>query len=74
MDKAGSYGLQGKQALRWCSFVFRLSIDIHGMAPLSSGLARCWVREVHGCLNNVIGFPVQRVAEEIQLLAAKKQL
>ncbi|EEY61083.1 septum formation protein Maf [Phytophthora infestans T30-4] len=48
MDKAGSYGLQGR--------------------------ARCFVQEVHGCTNNVIGFPVQRFCKELKLLAARNEL
>ncbi|KAG7398868.1 hypothetical protein PHYBOEH_010192 [Phytophthora boehmeriae] len=48
MDKAGSYGLQGR--------------------------ARCFVQEIHGCTNNVIGFPVQRFCQELKQLATKEEL
>ncbi|ETP14949.1 septum formation protein Maf [Phytophthora nicotianae CJ01A1] len=48
MDKAGSYGLQGR--------------------------ARCFVQEVHGCTNNVIGFPVQRFCKELKVLASRNEL
>ncbi|KAG3105404.1 hypothetical protein PI124_g3272 [Phytophthora idaei] len=48
MDKAGSYGLQGR--------------------------ARCFVQEVHGCTNNVIGFPVQRFCRELKMLASHNEL
>ncbi|DAZ98021.1 TPA: hypothetical protein N0F65_004511 [Lagenidium giganteum] len=48
MDKAGSYGLQGR--------------------------ARVFVSEIHGCTNNVIGFPVQRFGTEMKKLAAEGKL
>ncbi|RLN45431.1 hypothetical protein BBJ29_004730 [Phytophthora kernoviae] len=48
MDKAGSYGLQGR--------------------------ARCFVQEIHGCTNNVIGFPVQRFCRELKHLATQGEL
>ncbi|KAE8915617.1 hypothetical protein PF005_g9980 [Phytophthora fragariae] len=38
------------------------------------GRARCFVREVHGCSNNVIGFPVQRFCQELKALASRNEL
>ncbi|EGZ17109.1 hypothetical protein PHYSODRAFT_314591 [Phytophthora sojae] len=38
------------------------------------GRARCFVQEVHGCSNNVIGFPVQRFCQELKALAANNEL
>ncbi|CAI5737405.1 unnamed protein product [Hyaloperonospora brassicae] len=38
------------------------------------GRARCFVKEVHGCSNNVIGFPVQRFCHEIKALASHGEL
>lgn len=38
------------------------------------GRARCFVQELHGCCNNVIGFPVQRFCQELRALAAKGEL
>ncbi|OWZ07681.1 Septum formation protein Maf [Phytophthora megakarya] len=38
------------------------------------GRARCFVQEVHGCSNNVIGFPVQRFCQELKVLASRNEL
>ncbi|KAL3668932.1 hypothetical protein V7S43_006220 [Phytophthora oleae] len=38
------------------------------------GRARCFVQEVHGCTNNVIGFPVQRFYQELKVLASHNEL
>ncbi|KAH7484304.1 hypothetical protein PRIC2_003408 [Phytophthora ramorum] len=38
------------------------------------GCARCFVKEVHGCSNNVIGFPVQRFCQELKALASRNEL
>ncbi|KAG1704358.1 hypothetical protein DVH05_006366 [Phytophthora capsici] len=38
------------------------------------GRARCFVQEVHGCTNNVIGFPVQRFCQELKVLASRNEL
>uniref|UniRef100_M4B541 Septum formation protein Maf n=1 Tax=Hyaloperonospora arabidopsidis (strain Emoy2) TaxID=559515 RepID=M4B541_HYAAE len=36
--------------------------------------ARCFVKEIRGCSNNVIGFPVQRFCREINALASRGEL
>ncbi|CAI5712850.1 unnamed protein product [Peronospora destructor] len=38
------------------------------------GRARCFVEEVHGCSNNVIGFPVQRFCQELKSLASRNEI
>uniref|UniRef100_A0AAV1TKC3 Maf-like protein n=1 Tax=Peronospora matthiolae TaxID=2874970 RepID=A0AAV1TKC3_9STRA len=38
------------------------------------GRARCFVKEIHGCSNNVIGFPVQRFCHEVNVLASRGEL
>ncbi|POM66351.1 Septum formation protein Maf [Phytophthora palmivora] len=38
------------------------------------GRARCFVQELHGCSNNVIGFPVQRFCQELKALASRNEL
>lgn len=43
-------------------------------SAMPSGRARCFVRELHGCHNNVIGFPVQRFCQELKQLAASGEL
>ncbi|CAH0516903.1 unnamed protein product [Peronospora belbahrii] len=38
------------------------------------GQARCFVKEIHGCSNNVIGFPVQRFCQELKYLASRNEM
>lgn len=38
------------------------------------GRARCFVAGLHGCHNNVMGFPVQRFCRELRHLAASGKL
>ncbi|RLN74476.1 hypothetical protein BBJ28_00007303 [Nothophytophthora sp. Chile5] len=73
MDKAGSYGLQGRTDLA-CFGLKEATARANASNVNATGRARCFVRELHGCTNNVIGFPVQRFCQELKALAAKDEL
>lgn len=76
MDKAGSYGLQGT---RLVSPLTADTFDTHTtllntLCYCAAGHARCFVRELRGCHNNVIGLPVQRLSQELKAMAAQGEL
>ncbi|RQM09982.1 hypothetical protein DD237_007436 [Peronospora effusa] len=71
MGKAGAYGLQGETQHLKLQWVGRPGLTD---TFFSTGRARCFVKEVHGCSNNVIGFPVQRFCHELKSLTSRNEI